>query len=335
MDSPDFTSHSSTNTPQGQRRPLLIDTDLSFDDYVALLYLIQHNAVDVQAITVCNGVVHPRPGLKNLANLLLLAKRQEIPIAAGPSTPLKGSHAFPGSWRWIMDYVFRMFIPWQAKPDLTISAPELLQKKIRSSPTPVTFLTLGPLTNLAIALQNDPTLTQNIEAIYLCGGALHVSGPIEHDMPPTKNTVSEWNLFIDPLAAKIIFDSGVKIILIPLDVTDLKGPQPLLFSEKAARAMQKSARSSASRLLARVIVLWGGSSPQQPGIAVWDAAAAALLTNPEIGEWQTMRIQLITEPTSLAGQTLPDPTGAYEIQVCVRGNRLAFENIYLNLVSQA
>ena len=317
----------------GSQRSVLIDTDLSFDDYVALLFLLQHPAVKVCAITVANGVVHVQPGLENAARLLALVNRPDIPIARGPAQSLSGRNDFPASWRFLMDYVIRIFLPRQKAPLSSLEAPALIRQQILASPSPVTFIALAPLTNLALALQADPTLVQHIETIVVSGGAFTVPGTIHTEVPTNPNTVAEWNFYTDPLAAQIVLQSGAQIALVPLDVTHIQGPSPLVFSRASIRALRTAARGKASRLLVRLIYLWQLATNQFPVTPVWDAAVAALAVDPQLGRWRELRVKVVQQPLAVAGQTCEEADLLNPIQVCFEGNQVAFEAAYLALVA--
>src|SRR5262249_25123237 len=100
------------------------------------------------------------------------------------------------------------------------SAVELLTAAIGSSPHKVVVVTLGPLTNLAEALQRTPSLARNVEMVYVMGGALDVPGNISDAGAGINNRAAEWNIYIDPHAAQVVFASGAPITLIPLDATN-------------------------------------------------------------------------------------------------------------------
>jgi len=315
------------------RRSVLIDTDLSFDDYVALLFLLQHPSLDVRAITVVSGVVHVRPGLKNLARLLALVNQTSIPIACGPDQPLSGRNDFPAFWRFLMDYVFRLWLPKPPVLPTQKDAPALICQQIWASPSPVTVIALGPLTNLALALRADPAIVNRIESIVVSGGAFTVPGNIQRDRPNIPNTVAEWNFYTDPLAAQEVLESGARIALVPLDVTHVEGASPLVFSPATIRAMRAAVRGKASRLLVDLLALWHWTNPQLSAIPVWDAAVAALVVDPQLGRWKEFRVGIIQQPQAKAGQTYESAEGTRTIQVCFEGNRSAFEATYLALVS--
>src|SRR5512144_2201583 len=90
-----------TATPfSGTPRPVIVDTDMAPDDWMAILYLLQRQDISVQAITVAGtGEAHCGPGVRNALGLAALAGQPNIPVACGRETPLQGSHAFPDDWR--------------------------------------------------------------------------------------------------------------------------------------------------------------------------------------------------------------------------------------------
>ncbi len=315
------------------RRPILIDTDLSFDDYIALLFLLQHPAVEVRALTVAdNGVAHARLGLENAARLLRLVRQEEVPVACGPAQSLSGSSEFPASWRLLVDYSPRLWLPRRKAPPASGDAPTLIRQQILASPVPVTFVALAPLTNLALALRADPDLVQHIGTVVVSGGAFTVPGTIQRDLPNHPNAVAEWNFYTDPLAARLVLQSGAQIALAPLDVTDVKGASPLVFSRPTVRALRSAARGEASRLLARFLHMWQLATTQFPVTPVWDAAVAALVVDPQLGSWREMKVDVAQEPKAIAGQTYESAEG-HSIQVCYAGNQPAFEATYLKLVA--
>jgi inosine-uridine nucleoside N-ribohydrolase len=319
----------------GARRPVIVDTDLSFDDYVALLYLLQHPAIDVRAITVANGVVHVKPGIENARRLPPLVGRTDTAVAGGPDKPLVGQHAFPASWRTPFDFIPRLMLPRAKVPPapVGISAPELIRQQIIASDAPLTFIALGPLTNLALALQADPVLAAQVDTVFISGGAINVPGTIHHDVPSNPNAVAEWNLYIDPVAADIVFNSGARLVLIPLDVTHVDGPRPLLFSHDFVHRLATAACGRPSKLLVRFIRLWQLMSPQYQATPVWDAVTAAIVADPTIGcDWRDLALRVVTQPDQLAGQTVVDAGRPANARVCLAGDQTAFEAAYLTTV---
>ncbi|MFL7791156.1 MAG: nucleoside hydrolase [Anaerolineae bacterium] len=312
-------------------QPVIIDTDLSFDDYVALIFLLQHPDVDVRAITVVNGVVHVKPGTENVRRLLSLTGHTTIPFAGGPEKPLRGQHAFPADWRFLLDYALRLLLPMRslAVPS-KVSAAELICQQVSASETPVTFVALGPLTNLALALRADPTLATRFDRVLISGGAIHTAGTIRDVVPSHPNTVAEWNLYIDPAAADIVFNSGTRLELVPLDVTHTSGAHPLLFRREFVRHLAALARERATKTIVRIVRVWQLLSPRCQSIPMWDAIVAAIAVDATIGcDWRDMAIRVVQEPEDVAGQTIVDDNGQPNVCVCLAGDQEAFEEAYL------
>jgi inosine-uridine nucleoside N-ribohydrolase len=315
-------------------RPVIVDTDLSVDDYVALLYLLQHPAIDVRAITVVNGMVHVKWGVDNARRLLSLVGRADIPVAGGPEKPLAGQHAFPASWRAFLDVVPRLIFPRAQPAPRGLTAPELICRQIAAGDGPLTFIELGPLTNLALALRSDPALATRLDTILICGGAINVPGAVHEEVPSNPNTVAEWNFYVDPLAADIVFNSGARLVLVPMDVTHVHGPHPLLFNRDFVARLAASARGRAAQAMLRLIRFSRLMAPQHPATPVWDAVAAALAVDPTIGtDWRDLALRIATEPEAVAGQTVVDADKPANVRVCLAGNQAAFEIAYLTIVT--
>jgi pyrimidine-specific ribonucleoside hydrolase len=100
-----------------------------------------------------------------------------------------------------------------------MNAVELLIHAAQGSSTRVKLITLGPLTNVAEALESDPAFAGMLQSITIMGGAVNVPGNvgITSDI---QNKVAEWNIYVDPHAAAVVFASGVPITLVPLDATN-------------------------------------------------------------------------------------------------------------------
>ncbi len=210
------------------------------------------------------------------------------------------------------------------------SAPELIQQQCWASDRPITFVALGPLTNLALALRADAALASRIETLYISGGAINVPGPIHTDVPTNPNRVAEWNLYLDAEAAALVFEAGIRIVLVPLDITHVTGSQPLLFSRDYVRRLRASARGQASQVMVRLIHWWQLIQPRCPAIPLWDAVTAALVAEPTLGNnRQDLAIRVVTQPEEIAGQTIVEADKPANVQVCFGGNQTIFETTYL------
>lgn len=193
-------------------RKIIIDTDPGQDDAVAiLLALASPEEIEVLGITAVAGNV-PLPLTQRNARIVCeLAGRQDVAVYAGCDAPLTrklvtaehvhGKTGLDGPQ-----------LPEPTMPLQEQHAVEFIIDTLRSHPKgSVTLCPLGPLTNIATAFQRAPDVVENVAEIVLMGGAYFEVGNI--------TPAAEFNIYVDPQAADIVFQSGVRIVVMPLDVT--------------------------------------------------------------------------------------------------------------------
>lgn len=313
------------STATSQRRPIVIDTDMAADDWMAILYLLQRPDAAVRAITVTGaGEAHCAAGVRNASGLAMLAGATDLPIACGRETPLQGNHAFPASWRAGVDSLLGLTLPAGPTVVSNPAAVELLSSVIQSSPEKVTVLTLGPLTNVAEALQQNPALVNNIEMIYSMGGAVTARGNVAEDAP--SNTKAEWNIYVDPAAANIVLRSGAPVTLVPLDATN-QVPLTTTFYERMARDHTTPEANFVFDILTK----------QKPfiesgGYFFWDPLAAAILTEPGIATFDHKPLCVVETEGSESGWT-KSTAGCPEIRVAVSADGTRFEQLFLDVLN--
>lgn len=212
---------------------LLIDTDMGWDDVLSILYLIKNPNVNIVGITVTGcGETHLADGVE-IAKSLLEMGNIDAPVAAGAAYPGNYNHQFPESFRKDMDSVcgLRNLLPTPKKATDPRAAWDLMNDCLAQIENQITILSIGGLTNIArlMELQPQPKL-ENIERIIIMGGALNVDGNVaalnnakpewDQGQVYSTNNYAEWNLFIDPAAAKKVLQSSIPITLVPLDACD-------------------------------------------------------------------------------------------------------------------
>lgn len=277
---------------------IIIDTDAAFDDWWAILYLLKHPQINVKAISiVATGEAHGPEGARNIAKLCLLAGQADIPIAYGRSTPLEGDKAFPPFIRSMMDNLMGIELENNDHAKISNNAVELLYKTLATSKDSTTLLAIGPQTNLAELLNQHPDVKQHIESIVIMGGAVSVPGNIEGLLPDTDNKVSEWNFYVDPLAASIVCNSSVPIILVPLDLTN-QFPLTKSFIKSATEKSDPISEFITKTL--EILIKYFGEERVEKTCCFWDAIAAMVCANPEIAIRQPLSVQVDTQ----SGQTL-------------------------------
>ncbi len=188
---------------------VIIDTDPGIDDAIALLLAWASPELNVLGITTVAGNVELEQSYLNAHRLRWLAGRR-TPIYAGCPEPilkpLKVTHTIHGR-----DGLGISWPEMEAPESSTHSVDFIIEQALNHKNSPVTLCMLGPLTNLAMALILCPEIKEGIKQVVLMGGALDNKG--------NTSPIAEFNFFTDPHAAARVFDSGLPIVMSPLDVT--------------------------------------------------------------------------------------------------------------------
>ena len=277
---------------------LLVDTDVAGDDLVALSVLVSAPHVTVAAITVSGtGEAHCAGGIDVVLRLLDRLRAPNIPVACGRQTPLAGAHAFPDAWRARVDSGSGLELAPAARTPSSSTAAELITAASKGH-APLHVLTLGPVTNLADALLNDPALAARLGPVTVMGGALHVPGNLVCCGAPEGNHVAEWNIYVDPHAAQVLLDSGVMPAFVSLDGTN-QVPVTRAF---AARAMD-GAMSDARRILAELFT--ANSFMTDGSYYLWDPLAAMFAAGYPLGSLRPAAIKVEQAEGPESGFTHP------------------------------
>ncbi len=207
---------------------VIIDCDVGVDDALALILAFHSSALEVKAVTGVNGNVPLDRVFENIQKVLSLLQPTNKPIIArGASSPLKGKaiHAHSVHGRTGLG---------EAKIELkdgeewwTLSggpAWELITSIAHQHPQQVTLIAVGPLTNLALGIQKDLDGMKHLKEIVIMGGAVRTRGNVTPH--------AEFNIYSDPVAAKMVFESGIPMTLVPLDVTHRVFLTPSLMEER-------------------------------------------------------------------------------------------------------
>ena len=313
------------------QRPILIDTDAGSDDFMAVALLLSQPGVAIDAITVVNGLAHVDAGARNMGRLLDLAGRTRVPVFRGRNAPLRGNAEFPAEWRKISDDLPGVELPPASRPPESKRASDFLVERLRNAREPIQILALGPLTNIAEALERDRSLAAHIREIVIMGGAVHVPGNLQDGgVFHTNNSTAEWNIFIDPLAARIVFRSGVPIRLVALDATNKVRIGPEFLREFESKLESKSG-SPLGRVVAEV--LKSDRETIDAGIFyAWDPLAAAALLRPSIVKTAALHID-IKQDAPEEGRTMESP-GRPNAKVAVDADAAAFRALFLEAFAE-
>ncbi|WP_208896596.1 pyrimidine-specific ribonucleoside hydrolase RihA [Klebsiella grimontii] len=189
--------------------PVIIDCDPGHDVAIALVLALASPELDVKAVTSSAGNQTPDKTLRNVLRMLTLLKRPDIPVAGGALKPLMRELI-------IADNVHgESGLDGPALPEpgfaaQSCTAVELMANILRDSVEPVTIVATGPQTNVALLLNSHPELHAKIERIVIMGGAMVLGN---------WQPAVEFNIYVDPEAAEIVFQSGLPVVMAGLDVT--------------------------------------------------------------------------------------------------------------------
>jgi inosine-uridine nucleoside N-ribohydrolase len=271
--------------------PVIIDTDPGVDDALALLLAMRSPELKIEAITVVAGNVPLDLGLPNALRMVEISGRRDIPVAPGATGPLvrrlvtatyaHGENGLGGA-------VF---------PDPTLKpvaepAADLIQAIVAKYPGEVTLVTIGPLTNIATALRADPELAGKVRSLVMMGGSLS-GGNI--------TPAAEFNIYVDPEAARIVFQSGIPLTMVGLDVT-----RKTTLTDDHVRVLETAHNpvSQAAAKIARKAIEHNREMGFVVGPNMHDSLAVAAFLDPSLLTFKEYYVDVETAGELTAGETV-------------------------------
>ncbi|KAJ3708727.1 hypothetical protein LUZ61_012432 [Rhynchospora tenuis] len=194
------------------KKKVIIDTDPGIDDAMAIFVALNSPEIEVIGLTTIFGNVYTTLATRNALHLLEVAGRCDVPVAEGSHvTLMKTTKLRIASFVHGADGLGNQnFSPPNGQP-IGQSAASFLVEQANLYPGEVTVVALGPLTNLALAIEEDPDFPKKVGQIVILGGAFWVNGNV--------NPATEANIFGDPEAADVVFTSGADILAIGINIT--------------------------------------------------------------------------------------------------------------------
>ncbi len=266
--------------------PVIVDTDPGHDDALAIILLEKSGMADIKAVTTVAGnstIQNVTDNARYILDLLGTA----IPLYSGSSGPLKrklikavvhGKSGLDGAMI-------------EKREKLTGNAVEKIISIVRENPGEISVVVIGPETNIAKAFIRDPELPSLIKQLVIMGGAI--------DVPGNKNRVAEFNIFVDPEAADIVFRSAVRKVLIPLDACNNIILQKTDFQGLKKTSLTKSALKMVNKYIYGLTI-----NEKVKGALMYDPLAAYYLINPSVYKLQPMDIRIETRGEITRGMTV-------------------------------
>ena len=305
---------------------VIFDDDGSPDGTTALLYLLSDPDAWVDAVIISHGETTPRTYIQHIGRMLEDFGINDILLGEGQEKALIPGEDFPDWLRQAGDNFWGFPIPNGGKSYPVQDAAALMVALLNAAPEPMAVFISGSSTDLALALRLDPGIRDHISTIAIMGGAVNVPGNLTDFSTNPENVSAEWNIYIDPLAAGEVFESGIPIVLVPLDATN----QVEIARRNTSiwRAGGKMADFAADMY----DMLLGDSSENK--MAVWDVMTAAIMVHPELCNMVPLHLKVITDQGITYGQTMLLPDGEPNVHVCLEPDKLAIiqnlETVFVN-----
>lgn len=274
--------------------PIIIDCDPGHDDAIALILALASPKLNVLAVTTSAGNQTPDKTLRNALRILTLLGRHDIPVAGGAPKPLlreliiadnvHGESGLDGPT-----------LPEPGFAPQALTAVELMAKTLRASTEPVTLVPTGPLTNIALLLSAHPELKAKIARIVLMGGSAG---------PGNWTPAAEFNIYVDPEAAEMVFGAGVPITMCGLDVTH--AAQVMDEDIERIRAITNPIARTVAELLDFFMIYHRDPKWGFIGAPLHDPCTIAWLLRPELFTGIECHVSVETQGQYTVGMTVVD-----------------------------
>lgn len=307
------------------KKKVIIDVDTGIDDAMALSYAVHSPDVEICGVTTTFGNISVEEATRNTLQVLELVGARDIPVYQGASKPLvrelkemaKLFHGEKG--------LGNITLPLPTSTPQAMSAPEYLVSAIKEQPNEITLVTVGSMTNLALAIMAAPEIVSLVKRVVVMGGAVTVPG--------NRTPVAEANICADPEAASYVFQSGIPLTLVGLDVT----MQTLLTREHLQQWRERDTK--VSRFFADICDVYMDAYAKVGnvrGCGLHDPLAVGVVIDPTFVTAVPMHVQVDTSGSASDARTIGDrrkrPEFPPNVDVCVEVDHERFVQHFLEFV---
>jgi len=303
-------------------KKIMIDCDVGVDDAFALILAFRSPELEVKAVTGVNGNVPLEQVFINIRKVLSLIQPPAKPlIAKGAARPLKGEPLYAHSVHGLDGLGGARIAQsegetwWEIFPG---HGDDLILEMARRYPGEMTLIAIGPLTNLALAFQKDVEGMKKLKEVVVMGGAIRTGG--------NTTPYAEFNFFSDPLAAKVVFESGLPVTLVPLDVT-----HQVFFTPQWVEKRLQPVNNPFSRFIIDATG-YNMETHQFQGkdlIYLHDPLAVGAVMDPNLMRKELLSLRVETREGDQYGRIL-EVKGASKIEVCLGVDADRFFDLFLS-----
>ena len=276
------------------KRRIILDTDPGIDDSLAILLALASPEISLEGLIVVHGNSSTAQGTVNALSVLELAKAEHIPVYAGCELPLVQPSLLAPETHGEHGIGYAKLPEPLTRPQ-SQNGCDFLIDKIMSNPGEMTLVAIGPLTNIALALRQEPRIAKNVKEVFIMGGAIRHEG--------NTTPLAEFNTYVDPHAAHMVFHSGMPITLTPLDVT-----YDCIFLKEDLNRLLKTASPITSFIAdaTRFYMEFHDEYQHIEGCVINDPMTMALTFMPEICDYQELYVDVDLSGGVSMGSTFAD-----------------------------
>ena len=293
-------------------KKIIFDTDPGTDDAMALMLALNSPELDVRAITVVPGNVVAQQGLENALRMVSLANRCDIPVAAGAQHPLFQKLITAEFWHGKNGLANIELPASKCKVDAHYG-PDLIIELVHAAPHEITLVPVGPLTNIALAVEKDASIVPLVKEVILMGGS--ISGG-------NVTAAAEANIYNDPEAAQIVFQAGWPLTMVGLDVGD-----KTLFTKKHLEALGQT-HGPINDFIYKIASFLVDLSKKfdAQGAPMYDPLAVGVAIDSTLVTAAAMHVDIETRGEFSRGETVANRRGYVERNV-LRGDHYVIEGV--------
>lgn len=275
-------------------KQIIFDTDPGIDDACAILLALASPELSVEGLSVVHGNCSLEQATTNALSVLELANAAHIPVAKGCELPLVQPSLLAPETHGDTGLGYAR-LPSPHIGPIAQHAVDFLIEKVLASPGEISLLAIGPLTNVALAIRQEPRIVLALKEIIIMGGALRYEG--------NTTALAEFNTYVDPHAAHIVYHAGIPTTLVPLDVT-----YQCVLTQDDVRRLQK-VKSPVTQFVAdatRFYMEFHDEFQKIEGCVINDPLALALAFTPELCTYRELPVDVDISGGICMGKTVAD-----------------------------